>query len=78
MLGFACEGLMLIDWIVAGLFDLPLLLFGCPGKNTCPTCGNRLRYVERSRGKRVQCVMCDQVFQFEKDQELRPIDANNK
>jgi transcription elongation factor Elf1 len=69
---------MLIDWIIEGLIELPLLMFGWPGKDSCPKCGNRLRYVERSRGKRVQCVMCDQVWQFEKGQKLRPIDADNK
>jgi hypothetical protein len=48
------------------------------GQKHMSKCGNRLRYVERSRGQRVQCVMCDQVFQVEEDQELRPISADNK
>lgn len=69
---------MVIDWVISALIELPLLIFDWPGRSTCPKCGNRLRYVERSRGKRVQCVMYDQVFQFERDQELRPIDANDK
>jgi hypothetical protein len=69
---------MLIDWIIEALIELPLLMFGGPRKNTCPKCGNRLRYLERSRGKQVQCVMCDQVWHFEKGQKLRPVDANNK
>ena len=69
---------MLIDWVISALFELPLLMFGWAGKYTCPKCGNRLRYVERSRGKRVQWVMCDQVWQLEKGQKLRPIDAENR
>ena len=68
---------MLIDWIIEAVIELPFL-FGLPGKNTCPKCGNRLRYLEPSRGKRVQCVMCDQVWQFEKGKKLRPIDAENE
>jgi hypothetical protein len=68
---------MLIEWIIDALIELPLLIFGWPGRNTCPKCSNRLRYVEGSRGKRVQCVMCDQVWQREKGQKLRPIDANH-
>jgi hypothetical protein len=69
---------MLIDWIIEGLIELPLLIFGWPGKNTCPKCGNRLRYLEGSHRKRVQCVMCDQVWEFEKGRKLRLIDAENK
>ena len=69
---------MLIDWVISALFELPLLMFGWHGKNSCPKCSNRLRYVERSRGRRVQCVMCDQIWQLEKGQKLRPIDAESK
>jgi rubredoxin len=66
---------MLIDWIIDGLIELPLLI-GWPDKHTCPKCDNRLRYLERSRGKRVQCVMCDQVWEFEKGRKLRPVDPD--
>jgi hypothetical protein len=69
---------MLIDWIIEALIELPLLMFGGSSQNTCPKCGNRLRYQEHSHGKRVQCVMCDRVWQRENGQRLRPIDAERK
>ena len=68
---------MLIDWLIQGLIELPLWLLDGPGDNTCPKCSNRLKYVEGSRGERVQCVMCDRVWQREKGQKLRPVDANH-
>jgi len=67
---------MLIDWLIQGPIDLLLLLFDWPGDNTCPKCSNRLKYVEGSGGERVQCVMCDRVWQRE-GKKLRQIYVNH-
>ncbi len=67
---------MLIDLLIRALIELPLCLLDWPRDNTCPKCSNRLKYVEGSGGKRVQCVMCDRVWQRE-GKTLRLIDAKH-
>ena len=63
----------MLIWLIQDLIEL---LLDWPGDNTCPKCSNRLKYVEGSGGKRVQCVMCDRVWQREGNQ-LRQIDAKH-